>query len=291
MLLYEDLRRAVDPATLFEARGRMPDPWQAEALITNVPQLALLCSRQIGKSETLAAKAIHRMAWRPEQSVGILAPTLRQSSRLLRRARAYLPALADVVRPTNDAATTLTLSNGSTMVAWPGNNPDAIRGETLDLLVVDEAAWVLDEAWAATMPMLAMSGGDVMAASTPGGPSGWFYEVWTAGDDDWMRVRVTAPECPRYTETELARARRALGETAFAVEFMCEWREASNAVFTSADIARILGRPVPEEDDDLPPESAPPAPRVRVDSMGDILASVRARREAERADRTARRAS
>lgn len=262
----------VDPAVLLERSGVTPDPWQYGLLGTaGRHDVLALCARQIGKTESLSVLAAHRLAYVPGTVVGIIAPTFRQSSKLLRRVRRQLAAVDDVARPVNDAATTLHLSNGSSAEAWPGNSPDNIRGDTLNLLLVDEAAWVSDEAWTAVQPMLTMSRGTVLAASTPGGPSGWFHTAWTQQDDGWRRILAPATECPRYTETDLERARRALGDAAFAVEFMCEWRDAADQVFSSADIARILGRSPDAEDaaDDERPEPL-------VSSLSDLLGDLRA---------------
>jgi hypothetical protein len=277
--LTRDLRRAVDPAVILEDSGRTPDPWQYAMLAAPAKQISALCARQIGKTECLACKGIHRAAYHPGSVVGIVAPTLRQSARLLARARALLPFLRDVCRPINDAKTTLLLDNGSRLEAWPGGSADNIRGDTLDLLLCDEASWISTAVWLAVQPMLTMSRGDVFAASTPGGPAGWFYDAWVgntdgdsgAADIDWLRLKVTAPECPRYRPEDLERARRALGEDGYAVEFMCEWRQGANQVFSSLDIARILGRePHPDDlndDDDKDQLTLP--------ELGDLLAAIR----------------
>lgn len=251
-----------DPVNLFRRLQPEPDPWQVEALRSQGKRRAMLAARQVGKGEVLTAKGLHTAAYRPDAVVGILTPSLRQSCRLLRRIRRALPAVPHV-EATNKATTTLTLSNGSEIVAWPGNRPDLIRGDTLDLLLVDEAAWVMEEAFTATLPMLTMAGGDALLASTPGGPDGFLFDVFNDEEkaEGWARSFVTADDCPRYTDEAKAELLRTLGETGYAVELMCEWREGADAVFSAAELARILGTdvipdqlpgeaPLPPEDDD-----------------------------------------
>ena len=52
----------------------------------------------------------------------------------------------------------------------------------------------------------------------------------------------------------LAELRTTLGEAAYLTEFECEWSEGEDAVFTAAELARILGTDaVPDQlDDELP---------------------------------------
>lgn len=245
MSLAGVLLDAADPSRLMVKSGFAPDTWQRQLCLDAPARALLLIARQMGKSTVLAALAIHTAVYRAGAVIGVIAPTLRQSALLLRRIKTYLKHVG--VRAVNNAATSLELANGSRIEAWPGNNPDSVRGDTLHLLLIDEGAWVLDETYNAVLPMLTMTGGKCLVASTPGGPGGWLFDHWNdEEDDEWQRIKVTAPECPRYTELDLARFRRSLGERAFATEFLCDWRSASDSIFTAADIAAILGKPDPD---------------------------------------------
>jgi hypothetical protein len=48
----------------------------------------------------------------------------------------------------------------------------------MNLLVIEEVSRVPDELFYAVRPMLAVSGGTLVALSTPWGKRGWFYEAW-----------------------------------------------------------------------------------------------------------------
>lgn len=248
------LADALDAARLLERQGLVPDAWQAAALRSTATRRAMLVARQGGKSTVLVATALHVAAYIPGSTVGILAPTLRQSCLLLRRVRRALPAVH--VEATNHAATVLELTNGSRLVAWPGSRPDLIRGDVLDLLVVDEGAWVPDAAFEVALPMLAMSGGSAVVASTPGGPTGMMHSLFQDPGGSWELTTVPADQITRYAPEALDQLRRDLGETAFAVEFLCEWREGSDAVFTSREIAALLG--LQDVPDALPGEAPLP---------------------------------
>lgn len=76
-----------------------------------------------------------------------------------------------------------------------------------------------------------------MALSTPYGKRGWFHDEWH-GEGDWERVRVPATECPRISAEFLAEERRSLGERWFRQEYLCDYAETFDAVFSWADIQR-----------------------------------------------------
>lgn len=289
------------PSLLLDAAGRTPDPWQRDALDSPTSRDALLAARQTGKGEVLTVRGLHRAAYFPGSVVGILSPSLRQSVRLLRRIRRSL-WLTPHVTALNHASTSLLLSNGSEVHAWPGSRPDLIRGDTLDLLLCDEAAWVSDDAFAAAMPMLTMTNGAAVLASTPGGPDGLLFRIFNpdaypyADDadlsdddaDDWHAVKVTAAECPRYTPRALATLARTLGDTRYRVELMCEWADADDAVFSSDEVRRILGLPaVPDRLPGEPPmpdePAAPGTPGgllLPARTATDVLDRIRAQRSA-----------
>jgi Phage terminase large subunit len=100
------------------------------------------------------------------------------------------------------------LANGSRLVALPGDDDATIRGYSAPRMVaIDEAARVSDSVYAALRPMLATSGGQLIALTTPYGRRGWFYEAWEK-EEGWDRTTITAHDCPRITpeflESEMA---------------------------------------------------------------------------------------
>ena len=99
-----------------------------------------------------------------------------------------------------------------------------------DLLVLDEASRIADDLYRAVRPMLAVSDGKMVALTTPWGKRGFFYSEWTRGEG-WERVKITAPECKRISEAFLEGERRALPESWYRQEYLCEFSENENGVF------------------------------------------------------------
>jgi hypothetical protein len=133
---------------------------------------------------------------------------------------------------TEDNKTSFTLSNGSRCVSLPGTE-QTVRGYGgVDLVVIDEMARVSDELIISLSPMIATSGGRLIGLSTPYGKRGYFWQEWTTGGEDWYRFQIPATECPRISPAFLEQERRSLGEWSYQQEYMCQFSETSDAVFS-----------------------------------------------------------
>jgi len=133
--------------------------------------------------------------------------------------------------------------NDSRLIALPGTE-GTIRGYSgVDLLIIDEAARVADELYFAVRPMLAVSGGRLIALSTPWGKRGWFYEAWMS-DEDWARTRITASECPRIPADFLAEEKRTLPPMWYDSEYNCIFGDTVNSVFRGEDIDEMFRQDV-----------------------------------------------
>ena len=233
--LAADLALALDPAALAGAAGIVPDDWQARMLRSTAPRLLLNCSRQSGKSTTTACLAVHTAVYEPRALVLLLSPTLRQSGELFKKCLAVYRDLGRPVPAASETALTLTLGNGSRIVSLPGKD-GSIRGYSgVTLLVIDEASRVPNDLYIACRPMLAVSGGRLVALSTPFGTRGWWYEAWRSAEP-WERYEIPATACPRIAPAFLEEERRTLGEWWFDQEYLCRFLDAQSAAFRSEDI-------------------------------------------------------
>jgi hypothetical protein len=199
----------------------------------------LLCSRQSGKSTTAAALAVRELLLRPGALVLVLSPSLRQSGESYRKVVDLLNALGRPVRIVRETQLTLELANGSRVVSLPESEGNVRGYSGVRLLVVDEAARVSDGLYYAVRPMLAVSGGGLVALSTPFGTRGWFWEEWDRGSG-WDRVKVPATACPRISPAFLEEERASLPAAWFDSEYLCEFRDAVDACFRAADIEAAL---------------------------------------------------
>lgn len=229
-MLAHDLSMALDPACMMHELGLSPDPWQAKFLRSRALRQILLCTRQAGKSTTTAVLALHEALYVPEALVLLLSPSLRQSQELFRKVLSVHRATQP--RPPHmESALRLELDNGSRIVSLPGKE-ETVRGFSgVTLLVVDEASRVSDELYYSIRPMLAVSGGRLVCLSTPFGKRGFFFEEWSKGQN-WERYEIQAHDCPRISEEFLKEERMSLGDYWFRQEYLCEFLETSDQVFS-----------------------------------------------------------
>jgi hypothetical protein len=235
--LLDQLRR--DPAELLVQGGMDADPWQVQVLRRAAPRTLLLCGRQCGKSTTAAALALRAALLEPPALVLLLAPTLRQAGELYRdKVVRLFNDLGRPVQAVRQSALTLTLANGSRIVALPGDEKNVRCYSNVSLIIIDEAARVRDSLYSSVRPMLAVSRGRLVALSTPDGQRGWFHAAWH-GSEVWDRVRITADQCPRIPRAFLEEERRELGERWYAQEYCCDFARNIDSIFSFEDIAAL----------------------------------------------------
>jgi hypothetical protein len=232
--LTADLRTALDPAQLLRAAGLQPDPFQEE-ICRSAQDTLVLVSRQGGKTTAAGCAAAHRALYQPGSTIVIIAPIQKQAVEVRRTAEQFLRAAVPGLEPTSSTETRIELANGSRIIALP-SEPHTIRGYAVHLLIIDEAARVTDEVFTAALPMLVVTGGRIIALTTPSGPQGWFYHAYMDGSHKWKRIRLRADECNRIPAAQLARDRSLMTEARFAAEYECEFSDAIGAVFHSSHV-------------------------------------------------------
>jgi hypothetical protein len=230
-----------------QAMGCAPDLWQETVLTSADPRICLNCARQVGKSQTVAVKALHIGLYEPKSLILLLSRSLRQSAELGRKLfDAYRQAARGAIPAEAETKLALELSNGSRILCLPGGDEGAIRGFSgVRCLVLDEASRIPDALYVAVRPMIAVSGGSMMLLSTPFGKRGFFYRVW-AQSERWLKIQVTAAQCARLTPDFLAEERIELGPRFYSQEYMCQFVEAVGQVFSDAAIDAAFH-------DDIPP--------------------------------------
>jgi phage terminase large subunit-like protein len=236
-----------------EQAGMVPDAWQRAVLTSTAPRILLNCCRQSGKSAVAAALALGTALAHPAALVLVLSPSLRQSQESFRKVQDLLARCPLPVPTQAESALRLELANGSRIVSLPGTE-QTVRGYSqVRLLVVDEAARVSDELYFAVRPMLAVSGGRLIALSTPFGKRGWFHQEYTEGEG-WERVLITAEQCPRISAAFLEEERRTLPPLWYKSEYLCEFVDTVDQVFSTELISKAMRDdvvPLWAEDEDL----------------------------------------
>jgi hypothetical protein len=171
-------------------------------------------SRQMGFTTVTAAYAAWFLATKSNMIVNVLANKLRTSRKFLKTVRQMLDyartdapwLVADYVY-NNNGKDSFTLKTGSTITA-ESNNEDACRGETINLLIIDEVAAIdrsnperMAEIWSSAGITLTRSRGKCIAISTPKGQSGWYFEQYTnANVNGWTIIDAHWIQHPIYSQ-------------------------------------------------------------------------------------------
>jgi len=129
----------------------------------------------------------------------------------------------------------VTLPSGGTVQVRSADDPQSLRGEGLDFCVLDECAFMREEAWAeALRPALSDRQGGAMFISTPKGRN-WFWRLYQRGQDehetDWASWQRPTSENPYIAASEIADARHDLPERIFAQEYEAQFLEDAGSVF------------------------------------------------------------
>jgi hypothetical protein len=225
---------------LFEQAIGEPDDWQADLLQSDARQAILNCGRQSGKSTTISVLAVDTMCRQRNALVLVTSGSMRQSKELLRSVRAVHATLdqgARAVRP--DSTVRLQLSNGSRAIALPSSAATVRGWAKASLVICDEAAYQHDNLYRAVRPMLAVSGGKIVLASTPFGKRGFFYEAWQS-DAEWLKIAIAAERNPRITSAFLEDERRSMGDMWYSQEYQGAFLENLFAVFSFDSVMAAL---------------------------------------------------
>ncbi|MSR31553.1 MAG: hypothetical protein EXR99_08620 [Gemmataceae bacterium] len=221
---------AFNPGGLLRASGLLPDPWQETFLLSPARFSLLNCSRQVGKSTVVAALALHTALFRPGAVVLLLSPSARQSGEIFRKTLALFRPLRNSLAPKRENERMLELANGSRVLSLPGKEQYLRSFGGVGLLVLDEAARVPDDLYRAVRPMLAVSGGRLVALSTPCGKKGWFHDAWHS-PEEWLRLEIPWRMCPRILPSFIESERRALGDGWVEQEYECRFTARQGLVY------------------------------------------------------------
>ena len=142
-------------------------------------------------------------------------------------------------------------SPGGGMIAVRSSHyPDNLRGDGLDLAVLDEAAYMDPRVWSEVVrPMLTTTRGDALFLSTPFGRN-WFYDLFQKGIDaqhqpEWQSFWFPTDRNPNIAAEELESIRRMTTEHIWGTEYRARFNDDSGQVFRGIRAA-LATDPYPE---------------------------------------------
>ncbi|MGV9868095.1 terminase large subunit domain-containing protein [Rhodococcus koreensis] len=242
--LAADIKASFASPTEFAKKLVGQPLWDHQCALADSPaRYRVVCAgRQVGKSRSLAILALHRAFTQANSLVLLISAGETASLRLLEECAALAlnsPLLAGAVL--DDHKTQLLLSNGSRIISVPASQRQ-IRGWAVDLLIVDEAAFVDNEIWRAAEPaIIARPGSRVILSSSPWGSYEHFFRrLWKQGTDtpsaDVEAFHWPSSVSPLISQDDLDKIQSREAAHYFAREYLAEWTDDAGAYFTTTEL-------------------------------------------------------
>lgn len=148
-----------------------------------------------------------------------------------------------VIKSSNKSDLIIEFINGSSLQFLSADSPDSIRGFSFHYMVIDEAAFIQQSAFEqAILPTLTALGKKCLLISTPKGKN-WFYNWFLKGlsdNTDFVSFKGISEDNP-FTDTAfIYECKSSMPSSVFAQEFLAEFTDDGNDVFTNLDNVCII---------------------------------------------------
>ncbi len=126
--------------------------------------------------------------------------------------------------------------NGSILYVVTADNPEHLRGSSLDLVILDECGFMKDGVWEIIRPALADKKGDAILVSTPKGYN-WFYKMYKEAleNEDWAAFQYTTLDGGNVDPEEIEAAKKSMSPKMFAQEFLASFENLASRVYDMFD--------------------------------------------------------
>ena len=145
----------------------------------------VIAPRQCGKTTIIAIYALWYMIFNPDKSVAIMSHKLDATKEILYKIKEIYCNLPEFIKPaaTINNNKILKFENNSYIIAVACSSNAMIKGRTIDLLILDEAAFIrkhdFDSFLMSVFPMQASRRNtQTILISTPNSIDHGFYEIW-----------------------------------------------------------------------------------------------------------------
>ena len=208
------------------------------------------CGRRWGKTMLGKTVILDQALWKDKRAWW-LAPTYLIASQVWRELKAAVLPIPHI--KISESERRIDLPGGGMIAVRSGHQPDNLRGEGLDLAILDEAAFMEARIWQEIVrPMLATTRGRAIFFSTPLGRN-WFWELFCIGlrgdEDGWAAFHFTSADNPLIPLDELESIRRQTARHIWKREYLAQFSEEGGSVFRGIRQAVRLSsspRPQPE---------------------------------------------
>lgn len=198
--------------------------------------------RQYGKSLLAQNLMLYWLLKTGNQKGAWISPIFAQGKKVFNE----LTSVAyEIITRQNKADLSIEFINGSTIQFLSADNYNSIRGFSFHYMVLDESAFIKEEAVnEAILPTLSALGKKCLIISTPKSKN-WFYTYYLKGlneGGDYISFRGKSTDNPHISATFIEEQQRSLPPEIFKQEYLAEFTEASNDVFMGVDLVCNLNQ-------------------------------------------------
>jgi len=191
--------------------------------------------RQFGKSLLAQNLMLYWLLKSNKQKGAWISPIYNQAKKVFQELH---NAAHSIITSSNKADLTMTFVNGSTLQFLSAERYDSIRGFSFNYMVIDEAAFIREEAInEAIFPTLSAIGKKCLMISTPKSKN-WFYTHYLKGknnNDDFISFDAISTDNPYIDAEFINEQRKSLPDSIFRQEYLAQFSESGNDVFTNID--------------------------------------------------------
>jgi len=196
--------------------------------------------RQYGKSLLGQNLLLYWLLGKKNQKSAWVSPIYSQGKKVFEE---LLSASNPIIASSNKADLTIKFINGSTLQFLSAERYDSIRGFSFNYVVIDEAAFIKEEALTeAILPTMTAIGRKCLIISTPKSKN-WFYNYYlrgTTSNNDYISFKGISTDNPHVDQAFILEQQKSLPTAIYRQEYLAEFSEASNDVFRGLDAVCIL---------------------------------------------------
>jgi hypothetical protein len=191
--------------------------------------------RQYGKSLLGQNLMLYWLLKNPKQKGAWISPIYNQGKKVFQE---LSNASNKIIKQSNKADLTIEFINGSTIQFLSAERYDSIRGFSFNYMVIDEAAFIREEAMnEAVLPTLSAIGKKCLVISTPKSKN-WFYNYYLRGNvsnDDYIAFKGVSTDNPYVSQDFILEQQKSLPIDIYRQEYLAQFSEATNDVFRGLD--------------------------------------------------------
>ena len=201
--------------------------------------ITVVAGRQSGKSRA-AQMQIIRWALKKKCKIMVLSPTFGQAKKFYNDiAKPLINSGLITKHLSSIGGLTLEFINGSEVLFKSGASKDSLRGDTINYLVIDEAAFISKEVIDTIIPaLITKKNAKILIVTTPKGKN-WVFEYFNKSGEMYTSIRFTSKDNPMADVRLIDEYRKSMTPEMFNQEFEAKFVDGA-AVFQHIEDICIL---------------------------------------------------